>query len=118
VVFGLGIGLSLVVSALDCGVMQAEAQPIKLLSMFGKFSVAAACLIATNFAMNLCRIGACFCPSSRLFTSDFFPDAACMLGVLLAISPPDYSVVVITHGVWKADCGCSDNDYKFGASKL
>jgi hypothetical protein len=26
------------------------------------------------------------------------------LGVLLAISPSDYSVVV--HGVWKSDCGC------------
>jgi hypothetical protein len=63
-------------------------------------------------------MGAYFARLLRLFTSDFFPDAACMLGVLLAISPPDYSVVVITHGVWKSDCGCSDNDYKFGASKL
>ena len=23
-----------------------------------------------------------------------------------------------THKVWKSDCGCSDNEYKFGASKL
>jgi hypothetical protein len=28
----------------------------------------------------LCRIRACFARLLRLFTSDFFPDAACMLG--------------------------------------
>jgi hypothetical protein len=76
VVFGLGIGLSLVVSALDCGVMQAKAQPIKLLSMFGRFSFAAACLIATNFVMKDCHgisvgLGHVLPRLLRLFTSDF-----------------------------------------------
>jgi hypothetical protein len=46
---------------------------------------------------HLYWIRACFARLLCFFINVLLSHAACMLGILFAISPPDYRVVVMTH---------------------
>lgn len=46
---------------------------------------------------HLCWIRARFARLLCFFASVFLSNTACMLGILFAISPPDYRVVVVTR---------------------